>query len=348
MRIRSEITLNTMGWAGRPDRPAEDGEITGGDLPEHELNHDLFSPENAERLSLIRRHCLEHPQGILIDVYQAVTELELKHPSGSYEAQRRYLEGLRGEVGELAQELSGALLEHPYHAMVSETEGPADTWIATVLDYNRLRFNDLSADRKERVLGELGDVLWYSSRVAAESGTSLSRAFVAFLEHADAGGIRKSYEAGFGDDIEARAGEILDVRLVQDIALSQKKASTVRMNEGMPIESVVTIDNMPHLLLGRILGDELYPRSADDDTWSPDRPYAYLPHTEVTVGKLVWFVAYTANSLLNADFATVMRTNLEKITKRSQHGTIFSKQDRTGEADEASLRLGHNTRIPVE
>ncbi len=346
MRIRSEITLGSMDWAGRPDRPADDAEIAAEDCPAPELNRDLYNPENAEQLALIRQHCMEHPQGILLDVYQAVTELELKHPSGSPEAQRRHLKGLRGEVKELSDELLEALMKHPYHAMGEETEGPADAWIMTVLDYNRLRFNDLDGERKKRILGELGDVLWYTSRVAAEAGSSLSRSFVTFLRDVEAGKVRQSYDQGFGGAIEERAGEILDVRLVQDIALSQKKAFTVPTNEGTPVETLATIDNMPHRLLERIYGDELYARSGGD-VWDAERPYEHLPHTEATVGKLVWFVAYTSSSLLNADFATVMRTNLEKITKRSQRGTIFSKEDR-GEADEAELRTAHNTRIPIE
>ncbi|MDP9211756.1 MAG: hypothetical protein M3N59_00570 [bacterium] len=346
MRIRSEITLNSMGWTERPDRPADDAEIVAEDRPAPELNRDLYNPENAEQLAVVRQHCMEHPQGILLDVYQAVTELELKHPPGSLEAQRRHLRGLRGEVKELSDELLKALVEHPYHAMGHETEGPADAWIMTVLDYNRLRFNDLDGERKKQILGELGDVLWYASRVAAESGSSLSRSFVAFLRDAGAGGIKQSYDHGFGEAIETRAGEILDVRLVQDIALSQKKAFTVRTDPETPDEALATIDNMPHRLLERIYGDELY-ASSGGDVWDTERPYEHLPHTEVTVGKLVWFVAYTSNSLLNADFATVMRANLEKITRRSQHGTIFSRQDR-GVGDEAELRTARNTRVPLE
>ncbi len=98
MRIRGEISHELMQWTGRADRPLDyaDIQLTGQTITD--LNPSLFSPENAAQLAVIREHCIQHPQGILLDTYQSVTELELKYPSGSPEAKKRYSKGLHEEV----------------------------------------------------------------------------------------------------------------------------------------------------------------------------------------------------------------------------------------------------------
>lgn len=331
MRIRGVISHETMDWAGRADRPVDDADIRPIDSANVSLNSELYSPPNAQRLAIIREHCLTEPQGVLLDVYQAITELELKHPTGSPEAKERYASGLYEEVIELADELEAAQLEHPYRRIDEFIEGPHDSWVATVLDHNRLRFNDIDPQRKEKCLGEMGDILWYSSRLAAEFGVSLSRAFIAFLLTSHAGKLRESYVLGHGEEIEKRGETILDFRLVQDIALSQKMAYTAQAQVGTPLQKLVTIDNAPHTLLNRIIEDDL-PQIGS--------------RIEVIIGKLVWFVAYTSSSILNTDFAVVAQANLEKVTARSRRGTIFNKSDRN-QADEAQLHAVRNPRFPL-
>lgn len=330
MQIRGSITHEALEWSGRNDRPIDDSDIHVADESNVFINLDLNSPENAVQLARIRAHCIENPQGVLLDVYQDVTGLELRYEPGTEKARDSYVSGLRGELTELSDELMKAQIEHPYLQLGQTAVGPEDTWLNTVLDFNRLRFNDLKSERKSSILSETGDVLWYSSRLAAEEEVSLSKSFVTFLRRSKAGALPQYYELGAGDEIEKRAQETMDFRLTQDIALSQKQLFSSVINEGTSVEKVATIDNMPSTLLNRIIEDDLI------------EPI----DTEMLVGKLLWFTAYTSNSILNADYCLVMKANLEKILTRSKTGTVFSKQHRQ-EADETTVHGGRNPRQPM-
>jgi NTP pyrophosphatase (non-canonical NTP hydrolase) len=359
MRIRGEITHHVREWAGRPDRPLEAEALSDAERPP--LNEDLYNPENAALLADIREHIMAHPQGILVDVYQAVTELELKHAPGTLAGQERYLDGLRGEINELHHELLKAFAEHPYLKVAEMTQGPEDTWLVSALDLIRLRFQDISPERKEKYLGELGDVLWYTARLAQEHGTSLSEAFIEFIRTGQQAplALQEPYFSPHAEDIRRRSAEIFDAALVQSLALSQKGAFSeeagadypfMEQNGGRllskPRDGAITIDSHPHRILD-LIGDELEPPAGRPDIWEADRPYSQLPDLKVTIGKLVWYTAYTAHTMLNAELSTVMKANLQKITRRSQHGTIFSRQDRT-EADEAAIKASRHARMPVE
>jgi hypothetical protein len=118
------------------------------------------------------------------------------------------------------------------------------------------------------------------------------------------------------------------------------------INQGYPIERRASIETMPATMLGIIYSDYLWPSQGDADDWSQDRPFDQLPDLETTVGRLLWFVAYTSNSLLNTDFRTVMQANLQKLVNRARRGTLFDKDGR-GSADEASASAA-DMRLPMK
>lgn len=310
--------------------------------PDHYyLNHDLYSPEDAETLAKIRAHCIGYPNAILLDAYQAVTALEQKHPPGSQEAQKRFISGLRDEVGELHHELLVAQLEDPYLNALPKTE-PEDIWLTNVIDPNRIAFPYMREHRKEHVLSELGDVLWYAARVAAERGRSLSELYFDFLVKMNPRGVWSRFDPGLA---RPRAGTIMDFELAQRLASDTKEFVTGCINAGTPVEDRFTIDQMPAHLLAEIYGGELFANPAAGDD-IPEQPYGELPNIDLAIGKLIWFVGYSAGAMINSEFSTVMRANLEKVLNRSRRGTIFSKSDRDG-ADESSIRAGQESRMPL-
>ena len=345
MRIRRENPDYLTDQPRDPKRPGR-----AEDLPNYDrvlINPELHNPPGAIVLAEVREHIMARPEGILLDVYQGVTSLELKHPPGSLEGQERYLDGLRDEIDELHVELSKAFMENPLLEVGDLIEGPEDSWLMGALDPRRLRFQYLDAGRKEKFLGELGDVLWYTSRLASEHGTTLSSALVEFIRRGRQApkNLEEAVKLGMLEQVEARAAEILDAELIQNLALSQKMAFYGWMNEGMPIQQKRTIDSDPQFILDHIK-DELYPEGRPDK-WEAESPYTQLPDLKQTIGKLVWFTAYTSHTILNAEFSTVMQANLQKITQRSRRGTIFSKQDRT-EADESGIHASEHRRMPLE
>ena len=307
------------------------------------LHHDAehFNPDNAAELEAIRAHCIEHPEGVLLDAYQAVTELGLKEPSGSPELQARLLKGLRGEVRELHQELLKAQAEHPYMNIIQSLDEIDDFWVATVLDPSRLRFNHLSPERKAHYLSELGDVLWYTSRLAHEGGISLSEAVLQFMLRIGAGDLQARVDRGDSEGLRQRFAETLDFELFQVVALSLDERVAESINQGMPVERRVKVENMPSMMLSIIDYEYLW----GDERSESDELRVQINDFEVTIGRLVWFVAYTAHSILNTDFRTVMQANLQKLISRSRRGTLFEKIERT-EADEAET-IVPDLRMPV-
>jgi hypothetical protein len=353
MRIRSELTQQFLAPEGGTPPPD-----SSESLPPYErplLNTELHNPANAAELAEVREHLMHEPRGVLLDVYQAVTSLELKHPIGSVEGKERYLHGLRGEVNELHHELLEAFIEHPHMRITDLTTGPEDSWLLAALDTNRIRFHHLSPKRKEKYLGELGDVLWYTSRFASECGVSLSRGFLDFIRAGNQTPLplEEEYYAPYADAIPQRAAEIFDESLVQSLALSQKAAFYVEGSLERDHERLlgsapdkITIDSQPHRILD-LIGHDLFPAEGNRLDWEDEDPYEALPHPNVTVGRLVWFIAYTSHTILNAELSTVIQANLEKITQRSRRGTIFSREDRD-QNDESGIHAPEHRRMPVE
>ncbi len=332
MQIRGEITHALQDWSEREDRPLEDSGISYIIAKNIYVNPALHSPENAQELAELRAHFIEQPQGVLLDAYQVVTELDLKHPAGSAPGKDRYYAGLRDELVELSTELAKAQVEHPYQQLGKLAMGIEDSWLVTSLDHNRIRFDNLHPERKEKYLSELGDVLWYISRLAAESGTTMSKSFVKFLLASGNTSLETIYRNGDGGLVEARAAAILDFRIVQDLALSQKMAFAYKIKTGTLPAKNITVDSAPYMLLNRIIDEDL----------------GQSPTVDVgqMIGKLIWFTAYTASSILNADYALVMKANLEKILARSRRGTAFNRAERSAQ-DEASIRGYRNPRSPM-
>lgn len=325
MHIRSELALGG-------DYPRDSEELDW-------VNPDLISPRNAAELARVRENIMFQPQDVLLDTYQSVTELELKERPGSPQASWRYASGLKEELDELVTELDEARAENPF----LESAQPGG-WMAELLDRNRIRMTDILPVRKEKYLSELGDVLWYQSRMAADLDSSMSGCFLKFLRQSEAGHPLEKYLGDASVDRTAdQAARILSFEWVQKISLAQKMAFY------LPPESATdhktTIDSNPGAIL-RAIADELEPGEGDSYGWSPDNSFPWLRDAEATIGKLIWFSAYTANTLLNADFSVVMKANLEKITARSRRGTTFSKKDRTGQ-DESSRRASPDPRAPL-
>lgn len=311
MRIRSELSFESNPCA------SEDLDW---------VNPNLINPDNAAELARVREHIMFQPRDVLLDTYQAVTELELKEQSGSEEAAERYLSGLHEELAELVVELEQAREENP-HFKSAEPGG----WMYDLLDRDRLRMTDILPIRKDKYLGELGDILWYSGRVAAEAGSTLSRSFLRFLQQSEAGPLLQRYRVGQPDGrLEDQASRILSFEWTQKISLAQKMAFFIGPDS--PGKHKTTIDSNPGVVLSAIADGLPKGRS--------------LEGVEPVIGKLVWFGAYTSSTLLNAEFSTVMKANLEKITARSRRGTTFSKKDRT-EEDESLLRASRDPRAPL-
>lgn len=344
MRLRGDITYAALEGQSNPELDMD----SSPDLPcdERWLCHDTenFSPANAGSLEIIRAHCIDYPQGILLDVYQDLTELGLRHPSGTLEAQGRYLNGLRSETAELHHELMVAQLEHPYADILQSTNEFEDFWLGTVLDTNRLRFPHLSPERKQHYLSEMGDVLWYVARVGQEADIPLSNAVLDFLLDIDAGKLQTYLEHGDKSSFEKRFAETMDFDLFQTIALNVSDKVWSDMNADTPRASRATIENMPAQLFGHICEDGLWPDKGIAEDWDPAVPYRHLPDLKLTLGKITWFVAYTAHSLLNTDFRTVMQANLKKMVLRTQQGTLFEK-DQSSRADGAAANHG-SQRMP--
>lgn len=344
MQIRSEITHEVMNWPGRPDRPLTDKDIILPENADLSLNWDLYQPSDAKELAIAREHCVQSPEGVLIDVYQAITELDLKCPSHTVEAQQRYLKGLKGELTELAVELKGAEDDHRFHKIEEITSGSTGFWLPALLVNKRLRFNDLNEERKKKCLSELGDVLWYSSRISAEAGANMSESFIAFLASTEEGELDNLYNGHQEGVIKDEAHRILDLRQIQDIALSQKLAFALKDQK---TGRSITIDNAPQNLLLKILEEELTTTENEPKNNRFQEPYSQFPDIKVTVGKLIWFTAYVSSSILNADFATVIRHNLTKIMERSRQGTLFSKDDRIENTRENKTKK-YNPRSPIK
>jgi hypothetical protein len=98
MQIRGAITYEALNWFDRKDRPFDENNISVEDKSNIFINPDLYSPENAEQLAAIRAHCIEHPQGVLLDAHQQVTRLELVNEPGTNKAKEVYRAGLGGEL----------------------------------------------------------------------------------------------------------------------------------------------------------------------------------------------------------------------------------------------------------
>ena len=336
MRIRGELKWEECGFDVLP-------EFEDQILPP--INPELSSPTNYKELLLARQEMMDRPQGIVIDAYQQVTALELKYPEGSYDNQRRSLDGLRGEVTELGEELEKALKEHPLRTIGPEYQETSEYWIHKMLKLNRLRFPDLSAERKKHYIDEEGDVLWYSSRVAAEIGVNLSDCFVTFLRESPVGGPLRDMEArGKWDQVVEESNRALSFDIIQKMALDNESAySLVKGRDG----SVhVNIDSDPGQILTSI-ADSLEPDGVED-AWDEQWPYVHIPDLKVTLGKLVWFVAYTSETLLNTELGKVAQANLEKITNRSAEGTTFSRRFRDHENEFTLVASPHSRRMPMQ
>lgn len=328
MQLRGDITYEAMVFGGQKELVRD----SVADLPHTEewlcRDDTNYSPDNARELEVIRAHCVEYPQGILLDIYQAITALGLKHPSGTIEAQRRYLNGLRSETAELHSELMQAQYEHPYGRIADAAEEFEDLWLLGALNTNRLRSPHLSPERRQHYLSELGDVLWYIARTSEEMRTPLSSAVLEFLLSVNAGKLQTYLAHGQMEDFRARFAQTMDFDLFQAVALNVGEAMFDQTHIDNPVTSKITVDDMPAQLFGRICEDGLWPERGVVDDWDPTNPYEHLPQLRVALGKLTWFVAYTAHSLLNADFRTVMQLNLKKMVIRTRNGTLFEKDTR--------------------
>lgn len=345
MKLRGEITYRTLPISEQISLGAE----ATANLPHNPkwLCHDEvnFSPPNASELEVIRAHCIEYPQGVLLDVYQDLTALGLKHESGTVEAQRRYLNGLRSETTELHRELLLAQFEHPYRYIADATEEFEDFWLMAALDTNKLRFPHLSAERKQHYVSELGDVLWYLARVSSEMKVNLSQTVFEFLLSIDAGNLQTYVAHGEADKFRDRFAQTMDFDLFQTVALDVSDRVLTTNNQNTYIAAQANIDNMPVQLFGSMCEDGLWPGKGVAEEWDPAQPFSHLEDLNLTLGKLTWFVAYTAHSLLNADFRTVMQTNLKKMVLRTRNGTLFDKDERDRQEEAATLAEG--SRMPL-
>ena len=70
---------------------------------------------------------------------------------------------MNGEAGEFAEQLGKAMRDDAY----------TDVWRDSATGYNVLEPNALEDERREALIKELGDVLWYISAAASELGVSL-------------------------------------------------------------------------------------------------------------------------------------------------------------------------------
>lgn len=342
MQIRGDISYWAMPAPERDQLPIDDDLMLG-------LPHDpewVFIPdhlresEEAQKLAIVRAHCIEHPEGVLLDVYQRLTELSLvpKYPTGELATQHKLLDGLRDEVNELGQELKIATIRHPYDRILEAMEEDEDVWIHNVLNRGYLRFFQLTPERKEHFLSEAGDVLWYASRVAAEMGITLSEAMFKFLRSIDAGKISHGI-ASYGEQaMIERFSKSLDFDLMQVVGFNLADKVKVTFNKGTPVEADFTAENQPIAWLDATYYDDLFPPLGGDqrDEWTADNPYSHIPNLEIGLGKLVWFVGYTSTTILNTDFHTIMKANLQKNVQRTRRNTIIDKQDR-GQEDESPI-----------
>ncbi|HSX47854.1 MAG TPA: hypothetical protein VLF63_03700 [Patescibacteria group bacterium] len=331
MKIRSELASNLFEVETGRRLPQDYMEIYR-DVGAYVLNPELYSPINGGRLAQIREHITQKPEAVLLNAYQAVTEIDLKYPSKSPEAIGRYKKGLRNEVTELVEEFDAAILEHPYHQYEKLGDDSAGLWLSQVLDFNRLRFADISHKRKIKIEGELGDVMWYCARLAADHDITLSDAFLSYLAYSDAPGVRDAFALNEEKEFEW-ARNNLDFKLTQDISLSHKFAYFRDIQVGKNKDRKITVDSGPSQILSQIIDEDLSGELTEQDL-------------AITVGKLVWFVAYVSSSLINGEFADIIKDNLLKNIKRSQEGTIFNKEDRD-ELDEIQLRGRSSLRHPI-
>lgn len=95
---------------------------------------------------------------------------------------------LNGEAGELAEHVGKAMRDDEL-IMIAERQG----CVATVV------FSDLTPDRKDKIIKEVGDILWYLSAICNELGIKLSDAALGNLQKLN-GRTERGTLTGSGDD----------------------------------------------------------------------------------------------------------------------------------------------------
>ena len=131
-------------------------------LAKHLLDQVIRQKEQDESLDC------EDREGMTFDAYEAEVMPLAFYPGRGDGCITYTALGLAGEAGEVLEKVEGLGLENPAKAVVSASR---------VAEHAKKALRDdgeaVTSERREKIVNELGDVLWYAAATAAELGLTL-------------------------------------------------------------------------------------------------------------------------------------------------------------------------------
>lgn len=110
----------------------------------------------------------EDREGLTFDAYEAEVMPLAFYPGRGTGSITYTALGLAGEAGEVLEKVEGLGLENPAKSVVSASR---------VAEHAKKALRDdgeaITPERREKIVNELGDVLWYAAATAAELGLTL-------------------------------------------------------------------------------------------------------------------------------------------------------------------------------